>query len=108
FMWSSPPRNVDHFFKRQPCDQKLTLTSAESQVAAVRKYIRNQEEHRRRYRFQDEFRRMLARYQVAYDELCLGLSARAPTLSGLLIAKIQDPRVALRATLGLAIAIPLG
>ena len=39
-----------------------------SQVEAVRLYIRNQAEHHRRYSFQDEFRRMLACYQVAYDE----------------------------------------
>ena len=32
-----------------------------SQVEAVRRYIRNQAEHHRRYSFQDEFRRMLAR-----------------------------------------------
>ena len=39
-----------------------------SQVEAVRRYIQNQAEHHRRYSFQDEFRRMLARYQVPYDE----------------------------------------
>ena len=39
-----------------------------SQVGAVRRYIAGQEEHHRRYTFQEEFRRMLARYDVAYDE----------------------------------------
>ncbi len=39
-----------------------------SQVGAVRRYIAGQEEHHRRCTFQEEFRRMLARYDVAYDE----------------------------------------
>jgi putative transposase len=39
-----------------------------SQVATVRRYIAGQEEHHRRYTFQEEFRRMLARYEVPYDE----------------------------------------
>ena len=39
-----------------------------SQVNAVRRYISHQEEHHRRYTFQDEFRRMLERYDVTYDE----------------------------------------
>ena len=39
-----------------------------SQVPVVRRYINHQEEHHRRYTFQDEFRRMLERYEVAYDE----------------------------------------
>jgi REP element-mobilizing transposase RayT len=40
----------------------------ESQAAAVIKYIQNQEEHHRKISFQDEFRKFLERYQVAYDE----------------------------------------
>ena len=39
-----------------------------SQIVNVRDYISGQEEHHRRYSFQDEFRRMLTRYQVPYDE----------------------------------------
>ncbi len=42
--------------------------NAFSQVEAVRRYIRNQAERHRHFSFQDEFRRMLERYQVAYDE----------------------------------------
>ena len=39
-----------------------------SQVAAVRKYIANQEEHHRKVSFQDEFRTLLTRYDVEFDE----------------------------------------
>jgi putative transposase len=39
-----------------------------SQVARVRAYIADQEEHHRRTSFQDEFRTLLKRYDVPYDE----------------------------------------
>ena len=39
-----------------------------SQVTQVRSYIANQEEHHRRTSFQDEFRTLLKRYDVSYDE----------------------------------------
>jgi putative transposase len=39
-----------------------------SQIEAVRRYILNQEEHHRHRTFQEEFRKMLARYQVVHDE----------------------------------------
>ena len=39
-----------------------------SHVAAVKEYIRNQEVHHQRVSFQDEFRRLLAKYGIAYDE----------------------------------------
>jgi len=39
-----------------------------SQVAAVRRYVGHQAEHHQRRSFQDEFRKLLHRYQVAYDE----------------------------------------
>ena len=39
-----------------------------SQVDAVRNYIGRQEEHHKRFSFQDELRRFLERYQIAYDE----------------------------------------
>jgi REP-associated tyrosine transposase len=38
------------------------------QVPALIRYIANQEEHHRRMSFQDEFRRLLDRCGVAYDE----------------------------------------
>jgi REP element-mobilizing transposase RayT len=41
---------------------------SESNVAAVRRYIADQEEHHRRKTFQDEFRAFLQRYGVEYDE----------------------------------------
>ena len=40
----------------------------ESQADDVTRYIQNQEEHHRKVTFQDEFRKFLERYQVAYDE----------------------------------------
>ena len=39
-----------------------------SQTEAVRAYIANQEEHHRKMTFQDEFRLLLRRYAVEYDE----------------------------------------
>jgi REP element-mobilizing transposase RayT len=39
-----------------------------SHVEALTKYIVNQEEHHRRESFQDEFRRLLRKYGVEYDE----------------------------------------
>jgi putative transposase len=40
----------------------------ESQVSALTRYIAQQEEHHRHVGFQEEFRRILERYGVAYDE----------------------------------------
>jgi REP element-mobilizing transposase RayT len=40
----------------------------ESQTDAVIHYIQNQDEHHRKVTFQDEFRRFLQRYKVAFDE----------------------------------------
>ncbi|MCK6554653.1 transposase [Candidatus Binatia bacterium] len=40
----------------------------ESQVAAVVRYIQKQEQHHRRLTFQDELRKLLDRYRIAYDE----------------------------------------
>jgi hypothetical protein len=39
-----------------------------SQVPDVKNYIANQEDHHRRLSFQDEFRALLDRYQIEYDE----------------------------------------
>lgn len=40
----------------------------QSQVEDVRAYIAGQEEHHRKIPFQDEFRRLLQRYEIAFDE----------------------------------------
>ena len=40
----------------------------QSQVQGVRDYISGQEEHHQKLSFQDEFRRLLQRYEIAYDE----------------------------------------
>ncbi len=39
-----------------------------SQIEMVRAYIVGQEEHHRQFSFQDEFRRLLKRYKVEFDE----------------------------------------
>jgi REP element-mobilizing transposase RayT len=39
-----------------------------SQIPAVTQYIANQPEHHRRLTFQEEFRGLLERYQIEYDE----------------------------------------
>ncbi len=39
-----------------------------SQIESVRRYIEQQEDHHRRVSFQDEFRRLLSRYVIEYDE----------------------------------------
>ena len=39
-----------------------------SQVEAVRSYIAGQEEHHRKVTFQDEFRELLRRYEIEFDE----------------------------------------
>jgi len=39
-----------------------------SHVEALRKYIANQESHHRRESFQDEFRRLLRKYKIEFDE----------------------------------------
>ena len=39
-----------------------------SQMEAVRTYIAGQEAHHRRVSFQDEFRKLLQRYAIEFDE----------------------------------------
>jgi putative transposase len=39
-----------------------------SQIEAARTYIAGQEEHHRKISFQDEFREILRRYQIEFDE----------------------------------------
>ncbi len=41
---------------------------AQSQVPAVKQYIRRQKEHHRRVTFKDEYRKFLNAYEVEYDE----------------------------------------
>jgi hypothetical protein len=40
----------------------------QSDVEGVRRYIENQENHHRVKTFQEEFRVLLARYEIEYDE----------------------------------------
>jgi putative transposase len=39
-----------------------------SQVQSVREYIAGQEEHHRKVSFQDEFRLLLRRYEIEFDQ----------------------------------------
>ena len=39
-----------------------------SQIKSVREYITGQEEHHRKVSFQDEFRQLLHRYEIEFDE----------------------------------------
>ncbi len=39
-----------------------------SQIESVRNYITKQEEHHRKVSFQDEFRKLLKRYEIEFDE----------------------------------------
>ena len=41
---------------------------SESAAEAVKEYIANQEEHHRRVTFQEEYRRLLEKHKVAFDE----------------------------------------
>ena len=55
--------------------QKLSLEKGygafsigQSQVATLKRYIRNQKQHHRRVSFEDEYRKFLKRYEIPYDE----------------------------------------
>ena len=39
-----------------------------SQIGSVRDYIAGQQEHHRKISFQDEFRQLLMRYEIEFDE----------------------------------------
>ena len=39
-----------------------------SQISSVRDYIAGQEAHHRKVSFQDEFRQLLRRYEIEFDE----------------------------------------
>ena len=47
------------------------FSTGQSQVEDVRAYIAGQEEHHRKISFQEEFRRLLERYEIAFDERCV-------------------------------------
>jgi len=58
-------QGVDSFFWQAGYG---AFSIGESQVPALVKYIARQEEHHRHLSFQEEFRRLLESYGVAYDE----------------------------------------
>ena len=62
--WMKQQR-VDSFFWQAGYG---AFSIGESQLPALIKYIAEQEEHHRHLSFQEEFRRLLKRYAVLYDE----------------------------------------
>jgi len=44
---------------------------SESNIPAVRKYIQNQQEHHKKISFEDEFRTLLRKHRMEYDECYL-------------------------------------
>jgi len=58
-------QGVDSFFWQAGYG---AFSIGESQLPALIKYIAQQEEHHRHLSFQEEFRRLLEQYGVAYDE----------------------------------------
>jgi putative transposase len=58
-------QGVDSFFWQAGYG---AFSIGESQLPALIKYIAQQEEHHRHLSFQEEFRRLLNRYAVLYDE----------------------------------------
>jgi putative transposase len=58
-------QGVDSFFWQAGYG---AFSIGESQLPALIKYVAEQEEHHRSLSFQDEFRRLLERYGVSYDE----------------------------------------
>jgi putative transposase len=54
---------------------------SQSDSEAVVLYIQNQEQHHRKMTFQEEYRKFLLRYRVAYEEtLCVGLNSPEDSL----------------------------
>lgn len=49
-------------------DGYAAFSVSESQIASVRRYIRDQEKHHRRWSYQDELRGLLDKHGVEYDE----------------------------------------
>jgi hypothetical protein len=49
-------------------DGYAAFSVSESQVEPVRGYIQNQENHHRRHVFQDEFRALLDKHGIEYEE----------------------------------------
>jgi putative transposase len=45
-----------------------TFSIGFSQIESVREYIAGQEQHHRKVSFQDEFRQLLSRYEIEFDE----------------------------------------
>ena len=58
-------RNTDSFYWQNGYG---AFSVSPTHLPALTEYIRNQEEHHRQESFQDEFRRLLRKYDVDYDE----------------------------------------
>ena len=49
-------------------DGYAAFSVSESEIASVRRYIRDQQKHHRRQSFQDEFRTLLEKHGIEYEE----------------------------------------
>ncbi len=65
-LWAKRKRREWSLFQWQAGYGAFSVS--QSQKERVKTYIANQEEHHRRLSFQDEFRQMLKRHGIAYDE----------------------------------------
>lgn len=64
--WANDPPDRTAEFNWQTGYAAFTVS--ESQLAAVRDYVRNQEEHHHRRTFQEEFLELLKKHGIEYDE----------------------------------------
>jgi REP element-mobilizing transposase RayT len=62
--WIKPKGSPDFYWQRG----YGVFSIGQSQVTAVTKYIANQKEHHGRIGFEDEYREILNRYEIEYDE----------------------------------------
>jgi putative transposase len=64
--WMNEEKRLRRKFAWQ--DGYCAFTVSESQVKAVRRYIKNQKTHHRSRTFQEEFRELLVRHCIEFDE----------------------------------------
>jgi putative transposase len=64
--WANPEKFSRRKFAWQ--DGYAAFSVSESQIKIVRRYIKNQKSHHRRQSFQDEYRALLVRHGIEFDE----------------------------------------
>ena len=58
---------IQQISELQACEQ-FAFSIGQSQLEDLQRYIANQRDHHRRESFEDEFRRLLAKYEIEADE----------------------------------------